>query len=157
MQRNFITALEVTAMVVSCAFMIGCARHPHVKDSEGSDREKNLTTRKTMEPDKPSNQEEPFTEGTFELVEINSLEEFRKIYLAQTTLYFGHDDDYQYLGAWGSDTVYKLGRKIVDDPALRRIQAERSKIKYVAQGPPLEYRRSKEFLDWLRKAKLSRD
>src|SRR4029077_10385387 len=92
MQPNLIMGVEMTTLVVSCAFVIGCARNPQTKDSEGFVGEENIATRKSMKTDNSSDVEDTLLEvvGTFELVEINSMEEFRRIYLDQGTLYFGH-------------------------------------------------------------------
>jgi hypothetical protein len=160
MQRNLIKALEVTAMVVYCAFMLGCARNPQTKDSEGPHGEENITTRKSMKTDNPSDNEDTFPEevGTFELIEVKSLDEFRKIYLPEDALDLGHDDHWQYVGSKYSDTVHKISRKILDQQTWRNIQAERSKMVYAPPGgPPFNRKRSKEFLDWLEKTKRSKD
>jgi hypothetical protein len=137
MLRILITALDVTAMVMLCAFVIGCARDSQAKESEGRLGGENITASNNLQTDKALDKEDVFPEeiGTFELVEVNSVEDFRRIYLEYRTLYFGHDADFEYLGAIGIDYVYKIRRKIVDGPALRKIQVERSKTKYVAHGP----------------------
>jgi hypothetical protein len=149
MKLNSTTHLEMTAMVLFCGLLLGCARTPQVKDSEMPPPNEALTTEDNVNPDTSM--------GTFELVEIDSLEKFRTIYLAEPTLYLGHDTDWEYLGGIGSDRVYKASRKTVDRQALQNVQAERSKIKYVPGGPPFGHKRSKEFLDWLKKAKLVED
>jgi len=103
-------------------------------------------------------EEDDLEVGTFELIEVKSLDEFRKTSLAQNAYDLGHDDHWQYVGLRFSDTVYKISRKILDQQTWRNIQAERSKMVYPPPGgPPFHRKSSKEFLDWLENTKRSKD
>ncbi len=143
----------MTAVTLLCVVIMGCERSSQPKASElpapavSPNSDENVS----------DNEKGEWNVGTFELIEIKSLEEFRKIYLTEPPLHLGHDDDWEYVGSKCSDSVHKVSRKIVDQQALRNIQAQRSKIVYAPPGGPPLHRRSKEFLDWLEKTKRLKD
>jgi len=138
----------MAAAALLCLGIMGCAPLSQPEGSEGATPADTARKKDKMDEKNPD-----ITVGVFELVEVNTLEEFRKLYLAERAVYLGRDGDWEYVNLFGSDRVYKISRKTVDRDAVRNLQAERSKIKYVPSGPPFGYRRSKEYLDWLEKTK----
>jgi serine/threonine-protein kinase len=94
----------------------------------------------------------------FKIKEVDSFEEFKKLYMDSFHFYLGNDEEWHYANSVFQDGVLKIRKDKVPKGAWGKMESEkREKLRSGIQPQLPHVKPTKEFLDWYNNAKLSKD